>query len=106
MATYSIYVKGEDVAFVRDGFAWGAFVVSAVLLAPAPHVMWGLAASLLVGMFARDAKRWSLTQRGYAEADLVAAGSLEEAELKYFATPVARQSTPQSHDALGLFGTS
>jgi hypothetical protein len=106
MATYSIYVKGEDVALVRDGFAWGAFVVAAVLLASVHHVMVGMAASLLVGMFARDAKRWSLAQRGYAEVDLVAAGSLEEAELKYFATPLARQSTPISHDTLGLFGTS
>jgi hypothetical protein len=105
MATYSIYVKGDDVAFVRDGFSWGSFAVAGVLLGFTHHVILAMVASILIGMFARDYKRWSLTQRGFAEADLMAANSLEEAELKYFSAPVARQSKILSHDTLGLFGS-
>ena len=105
MATYSIYVKGDDVVFRRDGFSWGAFAASAVVFAFTHHVTFGVALSFLVGMFARDVRRWSCTRRGYTEVDLVAAGSLEEAELKYFSSPVARQSHIVSHDPLGLFGT-
>jgi hypothetical protein len=104
MATYSIYVKGDDAEFVRDGFAWGAFAIASVLLGFAHHAILAMVMSVLIGLFARDYKRWSLTQRGFPEVDLIAANSLEEAELKYFSAPVTRQKI-STHDTLGLFGT-
>ena len=104
MTTYSIYVKGDDVAFVRDGFSWSAFAVAGVVLGFANHAILALVANVLIGLFWRDYKRWSLTWAGYEEVDLVAANSLEEAELKYFCAPVTRQKI-SNHDTLGLFGT-
>ena len=104
MATYSIYVKGDDVVFVRDGFSWGAFAVAGAVLGFTNHAILAMVASVLIGLFARDYRRWSLTRRGYEEVDLVAANSLEEAELKYFCAPVTRQKI-SNHDTLGLFGT-
>jgi hypothetical protein len=63
----------------------------------------GVSVSVLIGALWRDVKAWSLTQRGYTEIDLVAAGSLEEAELKYFSAPMGPPSKVTSHDTLGLF---
>jgi hypothetical protein len=107
MATYAIYRRDDDTVFVRDGYSWralmSALVVSGFLASTLPHIVAGVIVSFLIGALGKDLKCWSLTQRGYAEVDLVAAGSLEEAELKYFSAPVSPTSKITSHDTLGLF---
>ena len=107
MATYAIYGRDDDTAFVRDGYSWRAFtsalLVSGVFASTLPQIIVGFVASALIGAVWRDVKAWSLTQRGYTEVDLVAAGSLEEAEFKYFSAPAAPSSKITSHDTLGLF---
>jgi hypothetical protein len=136
--------KLDDVILVRDGFAWGAFVFSVVWclwhrmwLAAAAVLfvlgmiglaarLWGLgetaesvatlAAGLILGFEASEIRRLSLLQRGYREAGVIAARSIDEAEIRYFASaqfgePPAPQSAakppPQApHDPLGLFGSA
>jgi len=111
----------RDAEFVREGFSWGAFVFSvfwalwnrlwivALLIAGAlaalalaeeflepglvlAHAI-SLAVSVWIGFEANDWRRESLKRRGYAEAGIVAATSLAEAEFRFFsrhaATPVA-----------------
>jgi hypothetical protein len=107
MATYAIYRRDDDTVFVRDGYSWRAFmttlVVSSFFASTLPHIVVGVVVSFLFGALGKDLKCWWLTQRGYTEVDLVAAGSLEEAELKYFSAPVSPTSKITSHDTLGLF---
>ncbi len=107
MATYAIYRRDDDTVFVRDGYSWRALmttlVVASFFTSTLPQMVVGLIVSVLIGALWRDAKAWSLTRRGYTEVDLVAAGSLEEAELKYFSAPVERPSKVTAHDTLGLF---
>jgi hypothetical protein len=104
----------RDAVFVREGFAWSAFLFSVVwalwhrLWVPAVLIAGALAAlaladdllelnpliahaaslglSLLVGFEANDWRREALRRRGYAEAGLVAAANLAEAEHRFFAT--------------------
>jgi hypothetical protein len=107
MATYAIYRLDDDMVFVRDGYSWRALmttlVVSSFFASTLPHIVVGVVVSFLFGALEKDLKCWWLAQRGYAEVDLVAAGSLEEAELKYFSAPVSLSSKITSHDTLGLF---
>ena len=102
----------RDAVFVREGFSWGAFVfslawalwhrlwVAALLIAGALAALalaeeflgLGLvlahAASLGLGVWigfeANDWRREALKRRGYAEAGIVAATSLAEAEHRFF----------------------
>jgi hypothetical protein len=107
MATYAINRRDDDTVFVRDGYSRRALmlalVVSGFLASTLPHIVAGVVVSFLVGALGKDLKCWWLTQRGYTEVDLVAAGSLEEAEFKYFSAPAASPSKFTSHDTLGLF---
>ena len=102
----------RDAVFVREGFAWGAFAFSlgwalwhrlwvpAILLAGAIaaltlaeelleiHPLIAHAASfglaLLIGFEANDWRREGLRRRGFAEAGLVSAANLGEAEHNFF----------------------
>jgi hypothetical protein len=107
MATYAIYRLDDDTVFVRDGYSWRALmttlVVSSFFASTLPQMIAGSIISVFVGALFRDVKAWWLTQRGYTEVDLVAAGSLEEGEFKYFSAPVSPSSKVTSHDTLGLF---
>ena len=102
----------RDAVFVREGFSWGAFVfsvawalwhrlwVAALLIAGAlaavaladeflelgfilPEAI-SLAVSVWVGFEGNDWRRESLKRRGYAEAGIVTATSLAEAEHRFF----------------------
>ena len=130
MTTYSIYAKpndktAADAIFVCDGFSWGAFVftwawalwnrmwivaavvISAMLVAsllpPTPQILLSLAVNILMGLHANDLLSWSLTRRGFSEIGLSNGGSLEEAELQFYADGVSAPSRPMDHDTLGLF---
>ena len=130
MTTYSIFAKpndktAADAIFVSDGFSWGAFVftwawalwnrmwivaavvISAMLVAsvlpPTPQILLSLAVNILMGLHANDLLSWSLTRRGFSEIGLSNGGSLEEAELQFYADGVSAPSRPVDHDTLGLF---
>jgi hypothetical protein len=115
---YSVHLRtwsaspDRDAVFVREGFAWGAFVFSlgwalwhrlwvpAILLAGAIaaltlaeellelHPLIAHAASfglaVLIGFEANDWRREGLRRRGFAEAGLVSAANLGEAEHDFF----------------------
>ena len=101
----------RDLVIVREGFSWGAFLVSvlwalwnrlwlvAVVLMALELVLplvagWAglgaasggilsIALAVLAGLFGNDLKRWTLEGRGYAEVALVAARSPDEAEQRF-----------------------
>lgn len=101
----------RDLVIVREGFSWGAFLVSVLwalwnrlwlvaivlmaleLLLPLVAGWAGLGAAsggilsialaVLAGLFGNDLKRWTLEGRGYAEVALVAARSPDEAEQRF-----------------------
>lgn len=135
MTTYSIYAKPDDRAaaeaiFLPDRFSWGAFVftwvwalwnrmwivavlvLSLMLIASAlptvPQFLLALGVSIVMGLHGNDLLGWSLTRRGHAEIALSNGGSLEEAELRFYAdgADVSRPASPLpvTHDVLGLFG--
>ncbi len=135
MTTYSIYAKANDAAaadavFLPDGFSLGAFAftwvwalwnrmwivaaialavtTAAALLPPVPQVLLALGVNLLMGLHGNDLLGWSLARRGLSEVGLSHGGTLEEAELRFYAdgmkpAPVAAPM-PVDHDTLGLFG--
>jgi len=114
---YSVHLRAwsaspdGDAVFVREGFAWGAFVFSiawalwhrlwlvAILIAGAIAALaltedlleinpllaeaasFGL--SLWIGFEANDWRRAGLRRRGYADAGIVTAASLAEAEHRF-----------------------
>jgi Protein of unknown function (DUF2628) len=135
MTTYSIYAKPDDRAaaeaiFLPDSFSWGAFVftwvwamwnrmwivaalvLSVMIIASAlpaiPQFLLALGVSILMGLHGNDLLGWSLTRRGLSEIGLSNGGSLEEAELRFYAedvdAPVLTSPKPVNHDVLGLFG--
>jgi hypothetical protein len=103
---------GQETIFVKDGFAWGAFLFTAVwalwrrmwlaalvMLAgslalglvsdlldmpPAFDAAVGLAWSLLIGFEANDWRRRSLERRGFVEVAVVSGISLTDAERRFF----------------------
>jgi hypothetical protein len=103
---------GQETVFVKDGFAWGAFLFSAlwalwhrmwlgalvivagsVLLAvaselsdmpPALDAALGFAWSLLIGFEAQDWRRRALAARGYVEVAVVSGASIVDAERRFF----------------------
>jgi len=135
MTTYSIYAKANDRAaaeaiFLPDGFSWGAFVftwvwalwnrmwivavivLSVMFIASAlpavPQFLLSLGVSIVMGLHGNDLLGWSLARRGHSEIALSNGGSLEEAELRFYAdgVDVSRPASPLpvTHDVLGLFG--
>ena len=133
--------EADKAIFVKEGFSaraaafsvlWALWnrmwVVAAILLAISAGIsvagyalgsdqtvapLLGLAVAILLGFEAERLKAWSLLRAGYRESAIVAGGSLDEAELRYFiASPVSRASSPakipcgDTHDTLGLFGTA
>jgi hypothetical protein len=105
--------KPDSVAFVPEGFAWGALILT--FLWAAWHRMWVIAAilflalaalsaatnlklidaatgsliqlcvALLFGFEARQLKAAALERSGFRRAGLIQASSLDAAELAYFA---------------------
>ena len=133
MTTYSIYAKPNDAAgavFLPDSFSWGAFVftwvwalwnrmwivamlvVSVMFIAsalpPVPQFLLALGVNFVMGLHGNDLLGWSLTRRRYSEIGLSNGGSMEEAELRFYAggveTPALTSPIPVNHDVLGLFG--
>jgi hypothetical protein len=135
MTTYSIYAKPNDRAaaeaiFLPDKFSWAAFVftwvwalwnrmwivaalvLSVMFIASAlpivPQFLLSLAVNILMGLHGNDLLGWSLTRRKYAEIGLSNGGSMEEAELRFYAdgvdAPALASPMPVTHDVLGLFG--
>lgn len=136
MTTYSIYAKANDRAaaeavFLPDSFSWGAFVftwvwalwnrmwiVAVIVLSlmfiasalPAvPQFLLSLGVSIVMGLHGNDLLGWSLSRRGHSEIALINGGSLEEAELRFYAdateAPKPASPLPVTHDVLGLFGS-
>ncbi len=103
MRVYTTHVKpGGAPMLVREGFSWAAFVFGplyfaanrawiaaaislavyillSVLTNPVTGTPLVLGFLVLQGLLARDALRWNLTQRGYAQGPVVAAPSNDEA---------------------------
>lgn len=135
MTTYSIYAKPNDAMaaeaiFLPDKFSLGAFVftwvwalwnrmwivatlvLSLMLIASAlptvPQFLLSLGVSLVMGLHGNDLLGWSLTRRRYSEIGLSNGGSMEEAELRFYAdgvdAPTLTSPMPVNHDVLGLFG--
>ena len=101
----------RDIVLVREGFSWGAFLVSVLWalwnrlwlvavalialelllplvtgwigLGPASGGVVSFALAVLVGMFGNDLRRWTMEGRGYAEVALVAARSPDEAQQRF-----------------------
>ena len=133
MTTYSIYAKPNDTAeaiFLPDSFSWSAFVftwvwalwnrmwIVAVLvmsvmfiastLPSVPQFLLALGVNIFMGLHGNDLLGWSLTRSKYAEIGLSNGGSMEEAELRFYAdgvdVPRLASPMPVNHDVLGLFG--
>ena len=112
----------ERAPLVRDGFSWGAFLVPMLWFFSHRHWLAGLGAlavvavlalvlrlagfgtgtivlaeillHLLIGLEGASLRRWLLARRGRPVADIVQAGSHEEAEVKGFARWVASGASP------------
>ena len=129
MAIYSVHSRlgapAEDAVFVKEGFAWAAFVFT--LLWALWHRMWvvaavafsataaiaaaaswlalgdltvnlaSLAVSLILGFEGNDLRRWSLARRGYREIAMAAGRDLDEAELRFFAAQMPGRLSEASH---------
>jgi hypothetical protein len=111
----------REARFVREGFCWAAAVFSvfwalyhrlwfaALMLAaiaaalalaqefpdidPLLVELAGVGVSLIFGFEANDIRRRALTRRGFAEAAIVSAASLGEAEQRFFDRHVAATAT-------------
>jgi hypothetical protein len=136
MTTYSIYAEPNDPAaaeaiFLPDRFSWGAFVFTwvwalwnrmwivaalvvsvmfiASVLPTVPQFLLALGVNIVMGLHGNDLLGWSLTRRKYAEIALSNGGSMEEAELRFYAeevnSPAPAAPMPVNHDVLGLFGS-
>jgi hypothetical protein len=136
MTTYSIYAKPNDARaaeaiFLPDSFSWGAFVftwvwalwnrmwivaalvLSIMLIASAlpavPQFLLAFGVSIVMGLHGNDLLGWSLTRRGLSDIGLSNGGSMEEAELRFYAdsvdAPTLASPMPVNHDVLGLFGS-
>jgi hypothetical protein len=92
-----------------------ALVISVTFIASAlptvPQFLLALGVNIVMGLHGNDLLGWSLKRRGHAEIALSNGGSMEEAELRFYAEGVAApalaspSSMPVNHDVLGLFGT-
>jgi len=141
MAIYTVVGRDgdreEDFLFLREGFCWPAFFFGGLwalwhrqwITAAAVFALAAIAAvaslpetvtailtlvvQLLLGFEGVALRLRSLLASGYRERGLVAGRSLEEAELRFFASrkdvPAASPSPPverryQPADTLGIFG--
>lgn len=141
MAIYTVVGKAggreDDLLFLREGFCWPAFVFgglwalwhrqwlvaagvfgfAAILaLAALPDTITAIvsfAIQVVLGLEASALRFKSLLASGYRELGLAAGRSLEEAELRYFAsrkeTPAIAHRPPAEYrpgpvDTLGMFG--
>jgi hypothetical protein len=120
MRVYTVHLRrpvrdqDRDVVLVREGFAWGAFLFSALWalwnrmwlvaillfvvelvvslgldaigLDAGGQVVVGLALAIAVGFVGYDLKRWTLERHGFAEADVVAARGRDSAEQRFYDT--------------------
>ena len=131
----------ENARFVRDGFSWGAFFVPVIWLVwhrtwrwvllvmafelalmvlgarlgltPATLALLSLLQMLFVGLEARKWYGLALERRGFELADIVQAGSLEDAERRFYervsvetsvpSTVVMPPSPPRYSGVIGLF---
>lgn len=101
----------RDLAFVKEGFCWPAFllsflwalwhrlwIVAIAILCVEAALSWGLAAlspdpvsraavllgvAVIIGTLANDARRWTLAQREFAVAGVVAADDHGSAERRF-----------------------
>src|SRR4029079_9604179 len=121
MTTYAIYAKPNDgnaaeAIFVPDAFSWGGFIltgfwvlwnrmwiVSAIVISvlfsgtalpPSLQFLVNVAVSVFLGLHGHDLLGWSLARRGYSQSGLSNGGSLEEAELRYYAGGASAPSLP------------
>ena len=83
------------------------FIASA--LPTVPQYLLALGVNIVMGLHGNDLLGWSLTRRKYAEIGLSNGGSMEEAELRFYAdgvdAPATASPMPVNHDVLGLFGS-
>jgi hypothetical protein len=93
---------GDRPALVREGFSWGAFLFGPIWLAahrawipaafalaagililvlfpPPDRVFLMLALAVLLGLSGQDLRRWSMRQRGFTLAQVIAARTEPEA---------------------------
>lgn len=142
MATYSVHSRpgrSEDgVVFVREGFSWPAFLFSvpwclwhrmwvaaavmfavlaviSIMFSDASGGVLTLTSCLIFGWEASEFRRLSLSASGYRETAIVAGNSIDDAELRYFASVTGSDPAPleapklrhaEGHEPLGLFGTA
>jgi hypothetical protein len=100
----------DRMVFVRDGFSWGAFLISLPWLlyrrqwialcfyalfvvgidfatrqfGGSTAAALGLLGSLFLGFEGNALRRWSFVRRGFVEQGVVEASSRDEAEIRYF----------------------
>jgi hypothetical protein len=83
------------------------FIASA--LPTVPQYLLALGINIVMGLHGNDLLGWSLKRRGLSEIALSNGGSLEEAELRFYAdgadAPALASPMPVNHDVLGLFGS-
>lgn len=115
-------VDADRIVFVRDRFAWGAFLLAPlwlaakrlwlalagylVLVAAICGLLYVLGAgtlarvavlvllAVLVGLEAPTLHRWTLVRRRWKQVGVVVADDLEEAERRFFAGWAERRKTP------------
>jgi hypothetical protein len=113
----SIAERADRIVFVRDGFSWGAFLLTPVWLVyrklwlallaylvvlaalnaglwvagigPGGQLLVGALVSWLIGMEAGNLRRWTLTRRGWQELGTVVSDDRDEAERRFFDAWVA-----------------
>lgn len=121
MATYSVFEPSsrngartiDRVAFIRDGFSWGAFflgplwmlwrrmwvvalgVVAAIVaievglllldVPSGPRSVVAFLIALLLGLEGASLRRWTLRRRGWRDHGIVIADDVEAAEHRFFA---------------------
>lgn len=141
MAVYTVHepppkagataVDPDRIAFVRDRFAWGAFLLTPLWLmakrlwlallgylvlvavaggllhlagagAPARAAVMMLI-SFLVGLEAATLQRWTLARRKWKQVGVVIADDLEEAERRFFAGWIERRKAPPEAEPPPLY---
>jgi hypothetical protein len=122
----------EEAKLVKDAFSWGAFfftffwfffhrlwlaglgvlvlvfafgaVLQMLNVHPTAATLAGLLLQALIGLEANSLRRWTLSRRGFALADVVTAADQDEAEAKAFArwlAPRPASSVPTRNSAPG-----
>jgi hypothetical protein len=115
------HVSPDKTLFIKEGFSWPGFLFAVIWLAfkrlwlalalyvlalvaltaaaraadfsVGSVIALGLALNLFVGFEANNLYRRALVRRGFAEEGPFLGEDVEEAELKYFQSPIYRQSS-------------